>query len=849
MNRPRVHWQASRRDVNMRGRRTPNSPLPLYILYATALSMLSLYAACLMGDQFGLPMEERWPIGLWAAAVGCLVIVAWNELMYALEEKMPRTLRKAVLWVLRLLGDIGLFVVLYWGDGALLWFRFDEANAQTRLEGANGIKLYYAQRWNEYYAVSDPLPDIVGGTRSQQQWFWIAVWVAVTLLLQVFSGFLRKRIIMLLLPAVALALGMMVGLTPGWPGMACMFAAGMLSLYMDRHRDFHPIPALLMAALLALLLPLTAVVMEGPALRVNQSHDRLQTFQHDLERGIREYDWEALFGAGQEGIVDNRRPEYEHIEVMTVTVNEVPDANIYLRGYCGAGYHSGRWDSAERAFDKACREQGLDSGEAALLLARLCAPADGGGIDYELRYRGVKNRQAYLPYGVDPETLGEQCRIRGDYLVEKTGNLDKLTFSGYAPGIVAANGREFWDGDAGQFYSWYNAYVEEQYLVVFGNFPKLTNTVNQMMTSDSYRLLDERIKARGIGVNETRLALSSLVAEQLKSLARYNIDPGPLPGGADPVEYFLGENHQGYCAHFASAGVLLLRSLGVPARYVTGYVVQPDQFRRSRYGYRATVRDDTAHAWVEIWLDGVGWMPVEMTPGYEESEMVPVGQDVPEQQEDMWQKPEENEEPEPSPVPTASPSENETGDILQTASPEKAAGVTGAPGETGALPGTSEPDIPVGWGFAGEGGWAIFGQNGSLQVSHVLAAFLGMLAAAGMAVFGISRLLRYREARLRKIHYNMESGNARRAVWTINRMLYRRLWRERAGMLSLKSDEEYLEALKRRYPGEDWDGYLEVVRKAVYSREEISAEAAGVCYAMLKRVCAHKKSEKWQNNR
>ena len=520
MNRPRVRWQASQREVNMRDRRTPNSPLPLYILYATALSMLSLYAACLMGDQFGLPMEERWPIGLWAAAIGCLIIVAWNELMYALEEKMPHTLRKAVLWVLRLLGDIVLFAVLYWGKGFAWWAGFDGTNAQARLEGFDGLELRYMERWNEYYAVSDPLSDVVGGTRSQQQWAWVAFAIVFALFLQIFSGFLRKRTIMLLSPTVALAAGMLVGLTPGWPGMACMFAAGMLSLYMDRHRYFRPIPALLMAGLLALLLPLTAVVMEGSALRVNQSHDRLQTFQHDLERGIREYDWEALFGAGQEGIVDNRCPEYEHIEIMTVTVNEVPDANIYLRGYCGAGYHSGRWDSAEKAFDKACREQGLDSGEAALLLARLCAPADGGGIDYELRYRVLKDRQAYLPYGADPETLGEQCRIRGDYLVEKTGNLDKLTFSGYAPGIVAANGREFWDGDAGQFYSWYNAYVAEQYLVVLGNSPELTDTVSQMMASDSYRLLDERIQARGIGVNETRLALSSLVAEQREDLAR-----------------------------------------------------------------------------------------------------------------------------------------------------------------------------------------------------------------------------------------------------------------------------------------------------------------------------------------
>lgn len=849
-NRPKVSWSAGQGQENIWDKPMTGWPLLLNILYATALSMLSLYAACLMGDMLGLPMEKRWTAGLGAAAVWCLVIVAWNEVMHALGKKMLRRRRETVLWVMRLLGNIVLFIVLFWGNGAVWWTNFDGSNAQARREGFDGIELRYMERWNEYFAVSNPLPDAVGVTRSQQQWAWIAFAVVFVMFLQLVSGFLRKRTIMLLAPTVALAAGMLVGLTPRWPGMACMFAAGMLSLYMDRHRDFRPVPALLLAGLLALSLPLTAAVMEGPALRVNQSHDRLQTFQHDVERGIREYDWEALFGAGQEGTVDNRQPEYEHKEMMTVTVNDVPDANIYLRGYCGAGYQSGRWDSAERAFDRACREQGLDSGEASLLLARLCAPAGGGGIEYELRYRGIKGRQAYLPYGADPETLGEQCRIRGDYVVEKEGGLDKLTFSGYAPGVLASNGRESWDGDARQFYSWYNAYVLEQYLAVSEDFPELTNIVNNIVASDDYRAVRERMQSKLTGENESRLALSSLVAGRLKSLARYNIDPGPLPRGADPVEYFLGENRQGYCAHFASAGALLLRRLGVPARYVTGYVVQPGQFRRSRYGYRATVRDDTAHAWVEIWLDDVGWVPVEMTPSYEETGTVLAGQDVPERQEDMQPESDENEvqEPEPSPVPTAEPPENETDGGLQTAKPEKEAGSfgdsggTGVPGETGVPGGTPDSDTPEGWGFAGEGGWAVFGQNGSLRVSHVLLAVLGALAAAGMAVFAVPRLLRYREARWRKIQYDVESGGARRAVCTINRMLYRRLWRQRAGMLSIRSDQEYLAALKRGYPGEDWDSYLEVVRRAVYSREEISLEAARSCYDILKRVCASKAS-------
>ena len=831
-NRPKVRWQVSQGTENIRDKRMWGRHLIFYILYATALSMLSLYAACLMGDQFGLSMEERCPVSLWVAAGGFLVIVAWNETVYARGKR-----------VLRLLGNVALFIAVCWGPE--WWFFIDEIKKQNWSDGMNGVALRYIERWNDYFAANLELPGVTQTMISRQQWAWVVTMVLLALILQVFSGFLRKRTVMLLLPAAVLAMGMFVGVTPRWPGMACMFAAGMLSLYLDRHRDIRPVPALLMAGLMALLLPLTAVVMERPALRVNQSHDRLQAFQHNVERGIREYDWQALFRVEQDGTVDNRQPEYEHKEIMTITVNEVPDANIYLRGYCGAEYQRGRWDNGEKAFDRACRRQGMDSGDAALLLARLCAPAGGGGMRYELGYTGMRSNQAYLPYGADPETLGEQCRICGDFVAEKPGSLKNLAFSGYAPGVLAVNDRDSWDSDAQEFYSWYNEYAAEQYLVVSGDFSALTDIVDQIVASDDYRAVWEKMQSNEAGLNEVRLALGSIVARRLQSLARYNIDPGPLPSGTDPVEYFLGENRQGYCAHFASAGALLLRRLGVPARYVTGYVVRPEQFRRSTGGYRASVRDDAAHAWVEIWLDGVGWAPVEMTPGYEETKTILAGQDerqsplqTPPQPDELQQTPDERKEQETEASPAPTPVVYTTGQDAQTTQPGASAGGSRTPGGP---QGTNEPE---GWGFAGEGGWAIFGQNGSLRVSHVVLAAIGTLAAAGMTVLAVSWLRRYREARWRKIWHDIENGGARRAVRTINRRLYRRLWRKHAGMLVLNSDEEYLAALKRQYPEEDWESYLEVVRKAVYSLEEISAEAAGDCYAILKRVCVHKKSEK-----
>ncbi len=104
------------------------------------------------------------------------------------------------------------------------------------------------------------------------------------------------------------------------------------------------------------------------------------------------------------------------------------------------------------------------------------------------------------------------------------------------------------------------------------------------------------------------LLLADWYALLLELTSKYDLDTPYTPDGADFVDYFLNESHRGYCVHFASAGVLLMRASGVPARYVEGYTTVVPKFGT------ASVLDSDAHAWVEIYLDGYGWYPVDMTP-------------------------------------------------------------------------------------------------------------------------------------------------------------------------------------------------------------------------------------------
>jgi transglutaminase-like putative cysteine protease len=93
---------------------------------------------------------------------------------------------------------------------------------------------------------------------------------------------------------------------------------------------------------------------------------------------------------------------------------------------------------------------------------------------------------------------------------------------------------------------------------------------------------------------------------------QYSQQLGHVPPGRDPVDWFLFDVKIGYCEQFATAETLMLRSLGIPARLATGY---------STGDYdpvldQAIVREHDAHAWVEVWFPGHGWVPVDPSPGF-----------------------------------------------------------------------------------------------------------------------------------------------------------------------------------------------------------------------------------------
>ena len=183
------------------------------------------------------------------------------------------------------------------------------------------------------------------------------------------------------------------------------------------------------------------------------------------------------------------------------------------------------------------------------------------------------------------------------------GNTSEWYESSYLlPGSVSMVGK--WNNIPGAYDKFVDSYIQQintEYTDYdAGRFPRL------------YELCQR--EAAGLeNLNE----ITTFILYTLQNEARYSKTPGTVPFNMETVEYFLFDNHQGYCVHFASTAAIMYRMLGVPARYATGYAVSSGDFKKfnnDSYNWNAEVSDTSAHAWVEIFLKDYGWIPVEVTP-------------------------------------------------------------------------------------------------------------------------------------------------------------------------------------------------------------------------------------------
>lgn len=115
------------------------------------------------------------------------------------------------------------------------------------------------------------------------------------------------------------------------------------------------------------------------------------------------------------------------------------------------------------------------------------------------------------------------------------------------------------------------------------------------------------------------------IEQYLSSNYAYTLKPKPVPEDRDFVDYFLFDSKEGYCSYYATAMAVMARTVGLPARYIEGYMLPSTPAYDNTY----EITNEQAHAWVEIYFEGFGWLSFEPTSPfgsgfYEDTEITPI---------------------------------------------------------------------------------------------------------------------------------------------------------------------------------------------------------------------------------
>lgn len=144
------------------------------------------------------------------------------------------------------------------------------------------------------------------------------------------------------------------------------------------------------------------------------------------------------------------------------------------------------------------------------------------------------------------------------------------------------------------------------------SFPKGFEDGKWLDTMEMSSQLYDRIKEQIIQKKKHKTAKQAIniVKDYFGDGFQYSLSPGKMQSGVDEVEKFLFQTKKGYCTHFATSAVLIFRIMGIPARLAEGYMVSGDKIIPDE---TTDVYDYNAHAWVEIYIDREGWMPLDVT--------------------------------------------------------------------------------------------------------------------------------------------------------------------------------------------------------------------------------------------
>lgn len=304
-------------------------------------------------------------------------------------------------------------------------------------------------------------------------------------------------------------------------------------------------------------------------------------------------------------------------KTLEVTTQQVKA--LYLRGFAGSIYKDGKWlEIKNSAFggENAGMLKWLNK-QNFLISAQYAGYINAQKQDapkenqVKVINTGARKNYAYMPYSADmPKgadiAQGKDANIQSAQLF----GTKEYTFSEWSDNIPSElmHVSDWVSAPKGEEQKKYLQAESVYRSFVYENYVETDERLDSLIKDIFWANADTEEK-QGIYTSTQR------IRRVLSGTALYKDEPEAVPEGVDPIRWFLTEGREGNSSLFASAAVAAFRSNGIPARYVEGYLLTEKKAEESKNG-KVTLTNKDSHAWAEVYMDGIGWVPVDVTPGF-----------------------------------------------------------------------------------------------------------------------------------------------------------------------------------------------------------------------------------------
>lgn len=420
-------------------------------------------------------------------------------------------------------------------------------------------------------------------------------------------------ILLLLIPAVSC--GLVLGSSSMWLAVLLSLAGffGVFIVYSTRGKSFGPRGIFLVLAL---------VMLTGAISFASGGYQKsagLEQWKQEIMAGVEKFRY------GEDTLPEGDLRKEDQLlkgdeETLKISMNHPQE--LYLRGFVGGSYEGTRWNELSYSayqgeYEGMLRwlwQQGFSPLSQFALYDKLNAEASGQDSAYTrvtVNNIGAYRKYVYLPAVAESWENGRE---------HKDWNVESKSFFGarkyqfqVSEGEAAADGMapgKWLEAPSGNGQETYVNAESVYHSFVLDSYTEISDDLREKILAEVFPDVSD---PQELDFDE----LTTQIRQALRNKIHYAEIPDTMIDDKDMVSWLLDGQKEGNAVAFASAAVMAYRVAGYPARYTEGYHLSAmDAQKATDAGEKEiTLTTKNAHAWAEVYISGLGWLPVEVVPG------------------------------------------------------------------------------------------------------------------------------------------------------------------------------------------------------------------------------------------